>query len=388
MSYTENGFLKASNGALVVSGAGSVGGGISTSATFSELPADGNTDGDVRLVLSEYALYAWNANTSTWVAIAGGGSGGPGGGGDGDDLDVPIVASDLAGLGVGDQVGREGIIRIGAYPDDYSEEFVWDGTRWIGIREIEVSSQNDTWGMDLSDVAPADMTTFRRVTSALPYGKAHTFITDDVTVGDATVPVNNGAQFTVDPFKCRNYTITPTGFSSSQFTGCTWARTNGTANGTETFPTTVTPVVQERQLGGFGTFAIPVDRVGEMYAAGFQLEERASAFMNGSKDGKAIQLTVYWNNFDEGEDFDVPEAVPSGGLGNGVILTGPSNDLGASSREAERSFQMVTVGFTPFTASTPTKRYLVPTVVARMSSGATDNGEFYNYCHKVRWVSS
>ena len=41
-----------------------------------ELPEDstGNRDGDLRFVQSEAAIYAWNANTETWVIVTGGGS--------------------------------------------------------------------------------------------------------------------------------------------------------------------------------------------------------------------------------------------------------------------------------------------------------------------------
>lgn len=42
-------------------------------ATATDLPATGNTDGDVRLTLDDHALHAWNEPTTTWVAISGGG---------------------------------------------------------------------------------------------------------------------------------------------------------------------------------------------------------------------------------------------------------------------------------------------------------------------------
>lgn len=44
-------------------------------ATVGALPTSGNTDGDARVVLSDYSLHIWDAGTSSWTSLSGGSSG-------------------------------------------------------------------------------------------------------------------------------------------------------------------------------------------------------------------------------------------------------------------------------------------------------------------------
>lgn len=45
-------------------------------ADVASLPSSGNSNGDVRVALSNHTIYVWNSNTSAWSAATGGGSGG------------------------------------------------------------------------------------------------------------------------------------------------------------------------------------------------------------------------------------------------------------------------------------------------------------------------
>lgn len=78
-------------------GGGGTGGGAaswkSPVATTGALPTSGNFDGDVRLVLSDYSIHAWNATSSAWISVAAGGSGTSR-----DYIDVP---ANLAGITAG-----------------------------------------------------------------------------------------------------------------------------------------------------------------------------------------------------------------------------------------------------------------------------------------------
>src|SRR3954470_173693 len=64
----------------------------------------------------------------------------------------PKLATNLAGLGSGSYDGHVGIIRIGTWPDQRDEQFIWSSSssKWIGTREYVVLSALDAWAMDWS----------------------------------------------------------------------------------------------------------------------------------------------------------------------------------------------------------------------------------------------
>lgn len=291
----------------------------------------------------------------------------------------PTIATTKAGLGAPTN-GKVGIIRLGTYPDVREVEFVGDGTRWIATREHVMISQADAWGMDLSNRSLASFrNAYVRFYSGLPYGKAMSFLSTSYTAGSATMNVNNAAAFAASgTVKLRDQTITYTGKTANTLTGC--------SGGAGTFPIDVTQVIQG-EIGGWGTEVVPLDRVGEMYAAGFTLEEKANAYLNGSADLVSMTVKPYYFNYDPADDITMPPDAPSGGLGLGVGLTGPATPGGASNRAVERNFTYTQSAWTAFAATAPSKRYLIAALYGQMNSaGANDNGEVYGYALRLRWV--
>lgn len=357
-------------------------GGIQSAADIDSLPGS-VPDGEhpVYLVLDtgdgEMGLYAWDG--TEWVPVGGGGGGTDPGGGDG----IMAYGHNLAELGEA-TAGANGLLIVGdedAGIDFDTYELVGLSGRWQGINKFTVMSQLDTWALGLEDVSVAALTSYVRPREAIMYGRPHTFLADDVTVGDTTVPINNGSQFSVEPFRVRHYTVTPTGFDdpSESFTGCTWARTDGSSNGTETFPTSITPVKQG-EVGGYGMVPRIIHRIGAIYSAGFKIELAATAFMVGSADDKAITIGTYLANWNSTDDVPARPLTPTGGLGMVAELTGPPNDNGASNREAERAMTMTSLAWSAISGiASPTKTFGDPDVFAKMAASAEDNGEFYGY---------
>lgn len=315
------------------------------------------------------------------LIIEGGGGTGPTG-----DDDVPKIGSDYATMGDGEFTGQPGVLILGDDTfdtDDYDLlEHRWLGSRWV-TREENLVRTLDTWARDLSNYSPASRTGFQRPTEPISYGRGHAYITADVDVDDTTVPINNGTSFTVAPFQINQYTITPTGFSSSQFTGCTWSPTATS----ETLPQDIT-LVRQGAVGGYGIVPRVIHRLGEIYAKGGAIQCRASAFMVGSSDDHAVTLGTYLMNFDSGDNVPTISSTPSSGLGMLTQLTGPASDNGAANREQERAMAMVSAAWADLTGvSTPTKEFGYPIDYAKMS-GAGDTGEFYNHEVWFRVVST
>ena len=290
----------------------------------------------------------------------------------------PTIASTKAGLGSPTN-GKVGIIRLGTYPDVHEVEFVGDGTRWVATREHVMISQTDAWGMDLSNRSLASFrNAYVRFYSGLPYGKAATFLSASYTAGSATMNVNNTAAFaSAGSLQLRDQVITYTGKTANTFTGC--------SGGTGTFPQDVTPITQG-DVGGWGTEVTPLDQVAAMYAAGFTLEEKVNAYLNGSADNLAMTVAPYYFNYDPADDITPPPAAPASGLGMGLAVTGPATPGGAGNRVAERNFNYQQSAWTAFAAGTPTKRYLHAALYGKMPAGANDNGEVYGYTLRLRWV--
>lgn len=362
--------------------------------TFASLPELGD-DGDARVVLADetqtdspVAIYVWR--TDEWTLTAGSGGGGGGDPDPGEEEDLPFYGTDLATLGEGNSTRISGVLVLGVDDlDDMSStddfdliNLWWFGNRWNG-REENLMRQTDTWAVDLSNYSAASRSGYQRPVEPLPYGRGHSFLTADVTVGDAVVPINNGTSFTVAPFKINQYTITPTGFSSNQFTGCTWSPSGGG----EVLPDDIT-LVRQGSVGGYGLVPRLIHRLGELYAKGFAIQCRASAFMVGSADDHALTVGTYLMNFDSGDDVPAIATTPTAGLGMISELTGPSTDNGAANREAERAMAVVAASWADLTGvSTPTKEFGYPIDYAKMGA-AGDTGEYYNHQVWYRVVST
>lgn len=308
--------------------------------------------------------------------------GGGGGGGT-----PPKIGTTLAELGPGSAVGDQAVARIGTYPDIHQEEFIWDGTRWVGMREHVMMMQADTWGMDLGNRSLASIrNAWARITNDLPYGvnRPRTTFGSALTLPSATIATNTAdlaaAGFTASgSLRIRDQVVTYTGLSAGSFTGCT--------GGTGTFPANTTLIVQGYQ-GGYGTMIIPMDNVSAMWSAGFRLQEQVSVWLNGSFDGITMSVAPYYYSRPAGgSSFNVPpDTNPTGGLGFGLTVTGPTDDF-STDRALERGFAWHSTSWTDWVASAPTDRFLYAGLYGRMNNAAAnDHGEEYGYCLRLRWI--
>jgi hypothetical protein len=309
-----------------------------------------------------------------------------GSGGGGDTEVPPVISTTLAGLGAGSD-GKVGLIRIGTYPDVHEEEFVYSSAagRWIGTREYLTMKTADTWGMDLNNYAlSAIANTWARFYNPLPYGSAASRLQQQFVAGtDTTMHIANNTSFTTSgQVRLRNQTITYTGKNlTTQLTGC--------SGGTGTFPADNNLAVQG-QVGGWGTTSTPLDRVGALYAAGFKLQERANAWLNGGRDTTTMSVSAFYKEGDADENLGgALWPANASGLRAGVILISPSGPPSDVNRDQERGFLWRQSTWSDLGGATPTKRFLMPALYGRMNSATPlDNGEVYGYTLRHRWVSA
>src|SRR5262245_3268766 len=259
---------------------------------------------------------------------------------------MAIVGSTLAALGRGSADGDLGLCRIGTWPDLHEEEFVWNpsistGT-WVGTREYLMICQADTWALDLSGYAlSAIQNNWRRFRDSIMYGKPHTHLTATFVAGtDTTMTVADTSSFpTSGILRVRNQKVTYTAKPS----GTTF--TVSTAGVSGTFASLNTPVVltgptTAAEVGGWGTSIVPMDRVGDLWSAGFRLQEKVSAWLNGGQDNTTMSVAAFYWNYNLTEDFVSPPLDPTGsGLGQGTALTS-TGDPRAANRSVERHFGM------------------------------------------------
>lgn len=339
--YVENGFLKNEAGALIISGGGGGGTAVRTGSTVSELDAAGTpADGDI------------------------------------------------------------GVLTVGTYPDQQSVHLRWsaDANRWIGDA-VTLVTQGDTWAMDLGDRSGTELLDWSPIDNALPFGKSHAFLTGahnlsaaNFNPGTATgvITVNDTASTHSFPFQSssdgspylqiRDNYITYTGLTATTFTGC--AVVQGSRG---TIPDAEWAV--QGYPGGWGFEADSVPFADQLYAAGLQLQERLTSLMNSAPGEKKLTIAPYWREYDPG-DGALPVAIPpAGGLGVGVNLT--SLDLTGGSVGAERTFYLTgaNAGWTDWSLTAPTKKFLIPRIVGKMEAGATLSGSCLDTKLMVRWVS-
>jgi hypothetical protein len=332
---------------------------------------------------------------------------------------APKLASNLAGLGTGQYDGHVGIIRLGSYPDIHAEEFVWSSaaSKWIGANEYQLVTGNDAWGMDWARQPLARI----RNKWCRPNGGVswqvigpHGALVSDVTLPQATIQIEcpttyNASNFPPGGYLIRDQLVVSTGASDVSagvvnLTGCTGG--SGTYPG-KTGGSSFTPVIPFGQpsggdQGGWGTTGVMLDRVGEMFAAGFTLQERLDGFINGTTDLTSLELAAFYLNMNAGEDLGASGNYPGlnvtadlvpGLLGPGVKVTGPAYDMGGYSAPGthkasdERGYERRTSPWTTWAAATPTKRFLWPLLYGRHNVATKSNGEAYSVNLSLRWVS-
>lgn len=307
---------------------------------------------------------------------------------------LPVVATTKAGLGTIIN-GKEGVIQLGTYPDDREIEFRARGGRWLS-QPFTVMHQNDAWATDGINQQPGDVQNqwYRPIHGVGWYHGSLAVLASNYTSGASTIVVKlkAGAFASAGLLMMRGWTPAYTGLTNNG--DGTWTFTGVTSGPTTTLYADYTPVIpydtaNAGDLGGWGLVPSPIDRAGEMFAAGFTLEESIRVYLNGSQDAMAMSVALYWWQYDTGDLFTNPSpyAEPSGHLGASTTITGNA-DPKAATRDLERGFDVFTQDWVAWPGGVPTKRWLVPVLYHRMPAGAKDTGEMYGLTHQMRWVGS
>lgn len=319
------------------------------------------------------------------------------GGGGGSGAPVPVVVGNSrAALGDGETDGALGLIRIGTWPNVHEALFAWNEAEemWVGEQMVNVT-QLDTLAMDLGNRSGAALLDWSLVNNPIPYNRAYTSLSATENVSsDATLSVVNAAgEAHGQPFPSsgtlyiRDNVISYTGKTGTTFTGCALVSGSGGS-----IPASVDVVAL--LASGWGMVCSPILFAAEMWAAGFQLQEKLTALMNGSPaEGvadKALTIAPYWYEFNDGDGLPLPgTGTPSGGLGLSASLTGTTEDNGA--KADERAFTWAENDWGDWDSAgnsgkTITKRYLLPRIFGKMASGAIDTGEVLDTKLVTRWV--
>ncbi len=318
----------------------------------------------------------------------------PGGGAD------VVVGASLVDLGAGASDGAPGLVRLGTSPDIHEVGLTWDSDAAAWRSEpITVATQSDVAAMDLGNYKGSDLTGgYSLLVNALPSALSKSYALLDgaqnlstgafaggtgvLTVNDTTSPHSTifpaaGTLYVRDNF------ITYTGKTATTFTGCTLVAGTG---GTMPDDCDVTA----GSAGGFGMVTSPVPWAGEMWDAGFRLEERVTCQLNAAPGPKTISAAAYWTEYDADDGVGPITTPVSGGMGISTPITSGTDDGtgGTKSSAAERSFFWAQNDWTAWAAGTPTKRWLQPRIVARMEAGAVDTGQVHNMLWQMRWVGT
>lgn len=313
---------------------------------------------------------------------------------------INLAAGDtLADLGAGAVDGQLGIVRVGEEPDDSELRLRWRtaSARWVGA-EIPVATINDAWALDGINQQPADVQGqwYRPMHGVAWYHGSRGVLAQNYTPGDSTITIKlkAGAFTAAGKLMLRGWTPAYTGLTDNG--DGTWTFTGVTGGPSATLYADVTPVIpyddhNAGDLGGWGISTRVIDHAGELWAAGFRLQERVPlVYMNGSQDGLAMDATLYWFQHDPTDDLfatPAPWDPPSSPLGKSLTLTGTADPL-AGTREQERGFEIVTAAnaWSSWVAGAPTKRLLKPYLYHRMPAGAKDTGEMYGLTWLARWI--
>lgn len=257
-----------------------------------------------------------------------------------------------------------------------------DGT-WRQASDPHVMiHQADTWGMDLLNHSLASIrNAYMRFSNPLTYSfPARSYLTVAAGSGANTLTLNSAAAFAASGNMrvTLGQVIAWTGKVGNQLTGVTGVSIGLPQN---------TLMVSGVTVGGWGTSVVPLDRVDEMYAAGFTLETMATAFMNGSFDHKAMSVAPYYSHMNAGESYGELVLTPTGGLGMGTAIVSDPDDY-ATVRDGERQFHQMFQDWTALPV-TPAKRFLHASMFGKMNdAAANDTGEVYAYTLRLRYVGT
>lgn len=337
----------------------------------------------------------------------------------------PKVGATLAALGSGQYDGHAGVLRIGTGIDAHTERFLWDSSAragvggWVGEQAYDVLTTDDAWALDwtrqpLSLIRGA----WIRPNGGVGWARSGSaaILKNDVTVpatgaftmdihdyGATTIPAGGG-NITVRGMII-SYAARSGGAGTYQLTGCLYlggAPAGVTLSGGATWNTAPTPIIPYTPVtggggdpGGWGTTVVPLDQAGAVWNAGFRLQERIHAWMNGSQDMKALSIAPWYLNYDVGDDFLYPllsAAPPAGMLGPGITVTGVAQHMasitspGSGSVVDERRFKWAETDWTAWAPAAPAKRLLVPILYGKMPVDANDTGQTYGVTLSLRWV--
>jgi hypothetical protein len=316
----------------------------------------------------------------------------------GTSLPTRVVTLPGGSLTAGTTDGELAEVRIGAWPNQHVERFVWDATnsKWIGQAKT-VLTQDDTHGMNLDHKALADLRDWSRVTAPLPYDRLFNITTGTQTANAATINVasttsyRGGAFPTSGQLRILDNIIAYTGTTGTTFTGCSLVVT-GKAGAGGTIPVGTNVLGQGASIGGYGLVTAPVIEVATMWTAGFRLQEHLTSFLCGAAGSPSpvMQLAPYWWQYDSTDgrinpDLTVP---PTGSVGRGVTIASDASVVNnPKTAGPERAFKWTESGWLDWSAGTPTKKYLQPVLFAKMVDvTATDTGECCDTALRVRWV--
>jgi len=305
-------------------------------------------------------------------------------------------------LGSGVADGQLGLVRIGTGADEYEIQMRWraSSSRWES-QAITVMTTNDAWAVDGINQQPADFKNqwYRPIHGVSWYDTgAKAILANDYT-GGTTLTIKSvvGTFASAGQLMVRGWIISYTGKTDNgdgtfTFTGCSGG------SGSVTLKANYVPIipadgVNVGDAGGWGIRGMPIERAGELWAGGLRLQERiASVYLSGSQDNQAMDTALYYFQYNTTDAFSnpVPWDPPSGGLGFGHVVTsqavpGPSSSP-TSLRTAERGMDVFKTDWIDWSASSPTKRWVVPVLYHRMPLAAEDTGEEYGRTHQVRWT--
>lgn len=327
----------------------------------------------------------------------------------------PKIGASLAALGIGQYDGHKAHLRIGSGVDASIEEFLWDSSArsglggWVGADEHVVMECDDAWALDWSrQPLSAIRNAWARPNGGVSWQHVGTasFLRANLTIPASGSFEILAADYALDNYppagqvsmrgNIISYTGKVTTPGAKKLTGCLLVM--GTPGVTMTaINTPIIPYAPATggggDAGGWGTTVLPLDHAGEMWAAGFRLEERMHAWMCGSIDFKRLSIAPFYLNYNPGEDFSYPrldQPPVAGMLGPGITILGtdlPQPGIGQGTYVSEeRAMKWAQVNWTTWAPTAPTKRVLIPVLYGKMPADAEDNGQAYGVTLALRWV--
>lgn len=273
---------------------------------------------------------------------------------------------------------------------------------------LAITSQGDSWAMDMGGYPKADRTGWQRLLHPVPYGVpfallngSHDFSASNfdsgthtgvVTVDDTTDSGHHSEPFAETSAGGGYGRVAGILFSylaktGTTFTGCAVvAGTRATVDSGE--------YVSQGRDGGYGFNNLPLSNVGAMFEAGFIIQEQIVALMNSAAGGKKLSVGVYWNQYDAGDGIIPPTVPMSGGMGVGNVVISDETRYSQTvpaQVHAERPFYMMETldsgapEWLDWKLAAPTKKFLVATIVGSHEAGVDHSGSTLDTKVQVRY---